>query len=489
MSSAQAPPPASAAPAKPPSGLVAALEYTGVPKSWLSKRPRLPSRNWMIFISVVSSITYLYVDDRRQCKAIRQEYIDKVKHLSEEKLDSLDMPRKIKVFACKWPGDDEYDRSMKYFKKYVKPIFVAAAVDYELHNGNQHGALAHLLANKIKERRREEAGIATPSTSMALPGHPQSPEQVRRKELEGGTVIVGRHTFKEYMLGLRRGWTEDLAIVDEERELAKALEDDGVFDEPELPETMHADLGESDAPAPALNTQPSPIIFSPLQQMRQSAPLPPRTPAQTSSPPPFAAPVPPPDAIPTQPPILLVPFVNRLGFFNVPMMIVDFFNERRKVREGAKAAYALVISQTRDMHGSSLNVPLELQSADATDLDFDVENERYFRSSYAKRPEEIAKARANYYKELPAKITIARELARGVREPTKDETAHPPPTEVELRAERMKKEKRWREDEEAWKFLKAGERVVWDERFDGKLSLFVDPVGLGVGNLEMGDKV
>lgn len=102
------------------SGVKAALRYTGIPPSWLDKRPSLPSRNWLIFLGVTSSIAGWYIYDRRQCTKIRQEYVDKVKHLSEVPLHSLDYPRKVTVYGSKWPGDEESDRSLRYFRKYVK---------------------------------------------------------------------------------------------------------------------------------------------------------------------------------------------------------------------------------------------------------------------------------------------------------------------------------------------------------------------------------
>jgi import inner membrane translocase subunit TIM54 len=105
---------------KPKSGIRAALQYTGIPPSWLDKRPKLPSRNWLIFITVTSSIAGYYIYDRRQCNQIRQSYIDRVKHLADEPLASLDVPREVTVYGAKWPGDEDYDRSLKYFRKYVK---------------------------------------------------------------------------------------------------------------------------------------------------------------------------------------------------------------------------------------------------------------------------------------------------------------------------------------------------------------------------------
>ena len=60
-----------------------------------------------------------------------------------------------------------------------------------------------------------------------------TPEEIRARALKGGSIIVGRMTFKEYMEGLRRGWTESPEKMDREEALAHALENDGRFDEAE----------------------------------------------------------------------------------------------------------------------------------------------------------------------------------------------------------------------------------------------------------------
>ena len=102
------------------SGLRTALEFTGIPPSWFDKRPRLPSRNWLIFLSVTQSCIAYYAYDRHQSRKIRQEYVDRVKHLAEEPLGTLDFPRAVTVYSAKWPGDDDWDRGSRYFRKYVK---------------------------------------------------------------------------------------------------------------------------------------------------------------------------------------------------------------------------------------------------------------------------------------------------------------------------------------------------------------------------------
>ena len=101
------------------SGVHAALRYTGLPESWIT-RPRLPSRNWLIFIGAVSSLVSAYAYDRRQCRLIREEYIRKVEHLAQEPMPSSALPRKVTVYAAKWPGDEDHSRPLRYFRKYVK---------------------------------------------------------------------------------------------------------------------------------------------------------------------------------------------------------------------------------------------------------------------------------------------------------------------------------------------------------------------------------
>jgi Inner membrane protein import complex subunit Tim54 len=109
-----------ASPPSKKSGLRTALEYTGIPPSWLDKRPRLPSRNWLIFLSVTQTLIGYYAYDRYESRKIRQEYVARVKHMAEERLQPLDFPRTVTVYSAKWPGDDDWDRGSRYFRKYVK---------------------------------------------------------------------------------------------------------------------------------------------------------------------------------------------------------------------------------------------------------------------------------------------------------------------------------------------------------------------------------
>ncbi|KAH7107593.1 inner membrane protein import complex subunit Tim54-domain-containing protein [Auriculariales sp. MPI-PUGE-AT-0066] len=427
------------------------MRSLGIPAAVLDFRPRLPSRNWMIFLSVTGSLVGAYAYDRRECRRIKEEYKAKVAHLATVPLATNDFTRKVTVYACKSPDDEDATRSERFFRKYLKPILVAAAVDYEIINGNRYGALALDIADKIRTKRRIAAGIEPePINLIPLPTQ-MTPEQKAARELEGGTIIIGRHTWKEFLAGTVAGWSGSVRKVDLEEELSQELHDDGVFDEPDVDEL-------SDGASSGRPFYKPPMHLSPLTQLPFQSQFRP-----TSNPSPsLTADHPPPDHVPPQPPLLLVPFSNLIGFRNIPRMIVNFFNERERVRIGSAAAYALVQAQTRPF-----SIP--------TDLDFDIKQEAEYLSGFETLPESREKTRSEYYQQLAKKLATARELARGKREPTKDEATHPPPTEVELRAERLKKELRWRADVRGWSILHRGSPPQWDHRLDTSFKVFELP--------------
>jgi import inner membrane translocase subunit TIM54 len=357
--------------------------------------------------------------------------------------------------------------------------------------GKRHGDIMERIADEVRAQRRVAAGLDPAPVSPIPLATNRTPEERRARELAGGIILVGRATMKEYFAGLRRGWTDGLGKVDKEAVLAHVLEEDGAFDEPPEEPSNASDDEPTPTPSRPSHTS-SPLVFSPLQAQVRALEPKPATPAPEVKEPavPAALDVPP-SAIPPLPPLLLVEHKNRIGFTSIPIMIWEWFNERERVRSGAEAAYRLVQGVSRPFSAPS---PAELQAAAAaasantgseddsprpslpvTDLDFDLSGEAVYKGSLSKWPAEVDKARAEYYKALPARLETARALARRTREPTKDEETNPPPTEVDLRQERMKKEQRWRGDMAGWDVVRPDAPVAWDERFRNALRVFADP--------------
>lgn len=470
------------------SGIRAALEYTGIPQSWLSARPRLPSRNWLIFITLTSSVLSYYTYDRHQARKIRASYIDRVKHFSEEPMKSSELPRKVTVYGAKWPGDEDHQRAIQFFKKYVKPVLVAAAVDYDVVPTRQLGDLTRHVASSVVKQRRIDLGIDQPPVPPLNLSNQLNEAQKRTRDLEGGVILVGRHTLKEYLEGLVRGWTGGLEKVDREEQLAQELAADGTFDEVDEGKSPVGVVGDAEVePIPTSSRLPPSRNAALLPPLGLSKPSPVSNVASKT----LVEGIKPPSTLPAQPPLLLVPFTNHIGFRYIPHMIWSFFNERDRVRAGAEAAYALVLGQTRDFRGPnswrSDDAPLQEEhnstenravsgaqdSVQGGDLDFMLWSEKLFAPHSPLSS--ISDARKSYYSSLPSRLTAARQLARGEREMTKEEEKNPPASEVELRAERLTKESKWRAQEEGWNIVRPGTGVRWDERFRGVLKVFSVP--------------
>lgn len=49
--------------------------------------------------------------------------MQRVRWLAEAPLGTGERVRKVEVLGCKWPGDEEPDGSIKFFKRYVKVRF------------------------------------------------------------------------------------------------------------------------------------------------------------------------------------------------------------------------------------------------------------------------------------------------------------------------------------------------------------------------------
>jgi hypothetical protein len=94
--------------------------YLGIPQFVFDWRPSMPGPKMSVFLAVSSALTGLYVYDRRECKRIQQEYIDKVKWMSEELLPTDQRARKVKVYGARVPDDGELERGAKWFKRYMK---------------------------------------------------------------------------------------------------------------------------------------------------------------------------------------------------------------------------------------------------------------------------------------------------------------------------------------------------------------------------------
>lgn len=227
-----------------------ALRMLGLPKV------SLPSRNWMIFWTVLASFGGAIAYDRHEQKKIREEYMEKLTYLSKVPYSSDKIPRKLSIFVAP-PPNDFLDESLKYFRKYVKPFLNASAIDFEVYTESKQGELRNAIADRIRELRskrlqekekevenksailgggfwssigdtvthlssffgskeKPEIETLTPAQDLYSPKDVigfylnKEPLAVKREdEIDqthaGGVICIGRGAFKEYMNGVHEG--------------------------------------------------------------------------------------------------------------------------------------------------------------------------------------------------------------------------------------------------------------------------------------------
>lgn len=355
-------------------------------------------------------------------------------------------------------------RERKQELKTSQPYLVAAGIDYTLPSAPLHGSITRQVHAAILLQRRQALGLAPTAMPLSLPGV-LDPAEVKRREVESGVVLVGRASMKEYLEGLRRGWEGGVDEWEWEKEVEKTLEHDGVFDEPKHAAADAAlDAGDGAAAVDstvetATNVAPK-SNFAFLSRPSPPAPGTPGTPVTPVIPAHLHTP---PSPLPPTPPVLLLPFTNHLGFLQLPYMILDFFNERAKVRQGAQSALALIEGPTTDMH-----------SDDAAH--WDEKSESWYNKTARQLPDRLQKARTEYYESIKSRIDLARAYENGDREMTDEEKkANKVERIQDIQAERLKKELRWRGSEEGWEIVKPETPATWRDNWEGWLKMYQVP--------------
>ncbi|KAL3450937.1 mitochondrial import inner membrane translocase subunit Tim54 [Aspergillus insuetus] len=325
--------PQSAAPNSAPKPQNPVFRMMGLPNI----RLRLPSRNWMIFLTITGSFTAAVIYDRREKRRAQKKWCDLVAHLSKESLPIEETRRKLTIFLAAPPGDG-LRSAREHFKEYVKPILVAAALDYNVIEGRREGDVRAAFAEQIrKERRRagEPSTVIEESTTEEIVYQARKSIGVRDEPGPKGDLVIGRHTWKEYIRGLHEGW---LGPVDPP---AAPAEESAVSEVPEVPqeasdalfapeqveekkeEEKKEEEKKEEEKKPAKPTGPTPAYVFPVDYSSQT--LPPTIPQTLDG------------SIPIE-------FPHILGFLNTPIRLYRYLNQRRVAESVGRDVAALVLA-------------------------------------------------------------------------------------------------------------------------------------------------
>jgi import inner membrane translocase subunit TIM54 len=303
---------------------------------------KLPSRNWLIFLSVSGTITSLILYDRHHKKKAQEKWCRLVSHIAEEPLSTTSMPRKVTVFLSAPPGDG-LKPARDHFVEYIKPILVAAALDWDVVEGRKEGEVREKLADKIRIYRQEAGEGVRKEIEEDLIAETRRKAGTREWNGTKGDIVIGRHTWKEYMRGLHEGWLGPLeppappTVEVTENETPEASMDDETA-EKEF-EVSSSDTKSSNeevkkdlSPKPASKTATATAFIPTAAYAAASLP--------SSTPPVFD---------PSSP----LPLPHILGFLNTPTRVYRFFTRRRLADQMGRETAAAVLESSRAYNQSS----------------------------------------------------------------------------------------------------------------------------------------
>ena len=234
--------------------------------------------------------------------------------------------------------------SRDYFRQYIKPVLVAAAIDYDVIEGRREGEVRYGTAEQIRRLRRKRGET---SKQQEEPDVETAIETVREKmqikEEPGikGDLVLGRHTWKEYVRGLHEGWL-------------------GPIDAPEPPSP------EKETP----ETPPTAVDGTQADEQKPEE----KKPEEPAKPPPktpipfiLTTSYPLSDPAPTMPssfePSLPLYQQHLLGFLKTPQRIYNFLNRRHLQDQLGRETAAIVLAANRPYHQSE-NLVSDLSDTD-----------------------------------------------------------------------------------------------------------------------------
>lgn len=293
----------------------------------------------MIFLTIVGSWTGAVVYDRREKKKVQKKWCDLVAHIAQEPLPVNQLRRKLTVIISAPPGDG-IRPSRQYFKDYVKPVLVAAAMDYDVIEGRKEGDVRYGTAEQIRRLRRKkgEKGAVTaqeePDVEVAI-DMVQEKMHVVPEPVTRGDLVLGRHTWKEYIRGIHEGW---LGPVDEP---APPPEPEP---EPSPPIQLPNEAQPDDATATTTTENPEPEKKAEEEKETKKKPFPP--PAYLAIDKYASASLSPhtPSVLePSQP----IDQQHLLGFLKTPQRIYNFLTRRHLADRIGRETAAIVLAASR----------------------------------------------------------------------------------------------------------------------------------------------
>ncbi|CAG8434637.1 12368_t:CDS:2 [Ambispora gerdemannii] len=162
---------------------------------------KLPSKKFSAFLGVCTVLGGLLYRDNYLSSCGKTRVQAKVAHIANQPLAVNELPRKVTVCLAP-PGGDGIHKTRIHFREYVKPVLVAAALDYDVLEGTRPGQLRSLVRDSIIKQRKLKAAesIATETatstfSSLSEPKVSSSSstntDEIQENNGGGGVIVIG----------------------------------------------------------------------------------------------------------------------------------------------------------------------------------------------------------------------------------------------------------------------------------------------------------
>ncbi|KAI8813694.1 mitochondrial import inner membrane translocase subunit Tim54 [Cladochytrium replicatum] len=296
--------------------------------SWFPKF-KVPSRNWLIFLGVSSTMGVAIAYDKYRTKLIKDAFVERASAIGKETAEPFYQPRKLIIYL----SPSEIARWS--FKQHVKPVLDAAAIDYDVFDASRPGKIQENVRQRffdgkaLYQKQIASAKPAQQSTLSRMLGYkpaepipePLTPMELEKFSHDVGIVAVGRDAWRELLNGVNEGSLGD-------------------------PESLVVnEVGAAAALAPSTAEE----VKNPKKQ----------PPMQWVTPDLLESSLPPPKF--EYPPIGYICAHNFPGFRNFPRRVVEFFNERGAMESAGKAALIVAFDNTRKVEVDDITVDEEME--------------------------------------------------------------------------------------------------------------------------------
>ncbi|KAJ1982472.1 mitochondrial import inner membrane translocase subunit tim54 [Dimargaris cristalligena] len=326
---------------------------------------KLPSPKTTAFVAALGVIVGIKKYDNYRSEQVRNQLKEAASVKAKEPLGPFEMPTKVIVYLSPPPGDGIH-KSRIYFRDYVKPIFDAGALDYDIYEAHQTGDIHATVCTELVNRRRDliPSPKDDPLTSEQPLDAPAAASQVQKVDpATCPKIAIGRNTLVEIYNGLSEGATASLNPP------PPPPPTDFVPDE------IDASITTADATTPLVSEQTGEIStpmgnsefvpdeVHPTSLVPELATPSPSDPLSASALPSPSPAVPAVDydsldtgVLPPIPPIGFVNFKNRIGWSSIPSRILRFFYDTPQVEKIGQQALNIVLERRRVFQPSDLEL-------------------------------------------------------------------------------------------------------------------------------------